>query len=126
MNTLHSINIAPPKGARQCPVEVRHRTRTLYYHSHIPRRQISQITKVLHLFKRHAIDSDSTTIQPRSGRSRTITPEQEEELIEFVGASTRNRRMTFLELSINAFEILAEAKIKGFLRREGERGTFGG
>jgi len=78
--------MARPKGStgtRQLTVEERQRVRTLYYDAKLPRIEIKTITGYTTAQINHAIRSESAAIQPRSGRPRVMTPEQEQELIDF-------------------------------------------
>ena len=99
--------MARPKGSsgtRQLTEKQRDRIRTLYYDGNHSRAEIKSITGFTSSQIRHTIQSESAIVQPRSGRPRLMTLEQEEELIEFVCASKRNRRMGFLQLSMTLFD----------------------
>jgi transposase len=86
-------------GCRQLSVEARQRIRTLYFDAHLNRCEIARITGATKAQIRHAINSPSAEIRPRSGRPRVLASEQEAELVEFICACKKSRRMNFLRLS---------------------------
>jgi transposase len=115
-------NTKMPRGSRHLTVEQRQEVRTLYFQGGNSYTQIQRITGYTKDQIGHAIRAISAKILPRSGRPRTITREQEEELIAFVCASKRNRRMCYLELSLNLFEqTIGEQAIRNALYRHGFR-----
>jgi len=60
--------------------------------------------------------------RPRSGRPPVMNTEQQQELVEFVTASEKNRRMGFLQLSRTLFNgRFGEYAIRSTLRRLGFR-----
>ena len=105
-----------PRGSRHLTVEQRRDVQTLYFQGGNSYTQIQRITGYTKDQIGHAIRAISAKILPRSGRPRTITREQEEELIAFVCVSKRNRRICYLELSLNLFEqIIREQVIRNTL-----------
>jgi hypothetical protein len=96
-------NMPLVRSSKQLTADQRKQVRTLYFDSGNLYAAIQRITGYTKAQVGHAVRAVSATVLPRSGRPRTITPEQEEELIAFVCASKRNRRMCFLELSMCLF-----------------------
>jgi hypothetical protein len=81
---IRVMNTKMPRGSRHLTVEQRQEVRTLYFQGGISYTQIQRITGYTKGQNGHAIRAISAKILPRSGRPRTITREQEEELIAFV------------------------------------------
>jgi transposase len=96
----------------------RTRVRILQHDSYLTRAQIHTITGFGLGQIRRALREPIP--KPRSGRPTLLTKEQEQELIEFVTASRKNRRMTFLSLSTNLFDgRFGQYCIRSALRRNG-------
>ncbi|KAL1867162.1 hypothetical protein VTK73DRAFT_4295 [Phialemonium thermophilum] len=114
-----------PKGAggtKQLTQEQRQRVRTLFFDAKLTKAHIQSITGYTPHQIRYAIRSENTMPGSRTGRPRSMSPLQEEELIKYVCASKDHRRMSFLQLSTTvldgAFSIWA---IKNALYRYGFR-----
>ncbi|KAM7187931.1 hypothetical protein V8F33_010963, partial [Rhypophila sp. PSN 637] len=92
--------------------------RTLYFTGGLSKPKIVELTGYgLGQVKRAIKDPIP---QKRSGRPPVMGPEQQQELIEFVTASKKNRRMGFLELSTTLFNgVFGEYAIRSTLRRLG-------
>ncbi len=88
-------------GRKNLTEAERARARTLYFDGHFSCAQISRKTGYGKSQIRTALDSP--TIGRKSGRPRILTTDQQEELVEFIKASKKNRRMTFLQLSLVLF-----------------------
>jgi transposase len=109
-----------PQGTRQLTAEERQRIRTLYFDAHLSRAKINEVTGYTLYQIRYAIRADSAIVKPRSGRPKVMTAEQEQELIDFVCASKENRRMGFLQLSMNLFDgAFGPSMLKRCLYRHG-------
>ena len=107
-------------GTCQLTVEQRQRIRTLSFDAKLSRSRIREITGHTPSQIRHAIQSESAAVQPRSGRPKAMSTTQEQELIDFVCASKENRRMTFLQLSMTLFNgSFGRSCIKRCLYRHG-------
>jgi hypothetical protein len=118
----HVTNTKMPRGSRHLTAEQRQDVRTLYFQGGNSYTQIQRITGYTKDQIGHAICAISAKILPRSSLPRTITREQEEELIAFVCASKRNRRIYYLELSLSLFEqTIREQAIRNALYRHGFR-----
>lgn len=117
--------MARPKGSsgtKQLTTAERQRIRTLYFDGNCSQAFIHERTGYSKHQIRTAIRADDATAGRSSGRPRTLTPEQEVELVEFITASKRNRRMGFLELSTIIFNgIFGMWLIKNALYRLGFR-----
>jgi hypothetical protein len=83
--------------------EERQHISTLYYDEGMTANAIKQVTGYTMDQIGRATRSDRATMEQRSERLKILSLEQEEELIRFVCASKTNRRMSFLDLSLNVF-----------------------
>jgi len=117
--------MARPKGStgtKQLSTEERQRIRTLYFDGYLSQSLIQERTGFTKAQIQTAIRANDATASRSSGRPATITPQQEEELVEFVCGSKRNRRMGYLELSMALFAgMLGMYVIKRALYRLGFR-----
>ncbi len=98
--------MARPKGSagtKQLTTEERQRVRTLYFDGQLSQALIKERTGFTAAQIRTAIRADNAIAGRSTGRPRVMTPEQEEELVSYVCASKKTRRMGFLELSIALF-----------------------
>jgi transposase len=96
----------------------RNRIRVLFYDGGKTKSDIQRITGYsIGQIKRALI---SGTVAPRSGRPTLLSSTQEDELIAFISASKKNRRMTFLHLSLILFNAtFGLYAIRATLRRRG-------
>jgi len=109
-------------GRRQLTTAERQRIRTLYFDANFTKAKIASITGATADQIRYTIQQESATVAPRSGRPKALTPEQESDLVEFVCATKKNRRMTFLQLSCVLFAgVFGMWAIKNTLYRLGFR-----
>jgi transposase-like protein len=109
-------------GRRQLTTAERQRIRTLYFDANFTKAKIASITGATADQIRYTIRQESATVAPRSGRPKALTPEQESDLVEFVCATKKNRRMTFLQLSCVLFAgVFGMWAIKNTLYRLGFR-----
>jgi len=108
-------------GVRQLTEAEHVRIRTLFFDAGLSKAEIySRLPQFSKAQIRKAIRQKELKRSP--GRPRALSPEQEEELVEFVCASKKNRRMTFLELSVTLFSaIFGVWAIKKALYRLGFR-----
>lgn len=117
--------MARPKGSsgtKQLTTEQRQRVRTLHFDAHLSQAQIYQITGYTKAQIRTAIRANDATAGRSPGRPRALTTAQEEELVEFVTASKKNRRMGYIELAAIMFAgIFGIWAIKNTLYRLGFR-----
>src|SRR6187399_2450666 len=90
-------------GTKQLTTEERQRVRVLYFDASKSQAEIHSITGYTKAQIRTAIRADDATVGRRTGRPRTLTPEQEDELVQYVVSCKKARRMGFLELSMNIF-----------------------
>lgn len=122
---LYCYTMARPRGStgrKQLTTEQRQRIRTLHFDARMTNGEIASITGATPDQIRYTIRAESAAVAHRSGRPRVLTPEQEAELVEFVCASRKNRRMTFLQLSLVLFAgIFGVWAIKHALYRLGFR-----
>ncbi|KDN65753.1 hypothetical protein CSUB01_07534 [Colletotrichum sublineola] len=71
---------------------------------------------------KQAVRDDGAHARPRSGRPSALSPEQEQQLVEYVTSSQQGRLATFLQLSCWLFQgIFGEYTIRSTLRRLGFR-----
>ncbi|KAK3935371.1 hypothetical protein QBC46DRAFT_271925, partial [Diplogelasinospora grovesii] len=90
-------------GTKQLTTEERQRVRTLYFDASKSQAEIYSITGYTKAQIRTAIRASDATAGRSTGRPRTLTAEQEEELVQYVTSSKKARRMGFLELSMVLF-----------------------
>ncbi|KAK4039017.1 hypothetical protein C8A01DRAFT_16953, partial [Parachaetomium inaequale] len=101
-----AIAMARPKGStgtKQLTTEQRQCVRTLHFDAHKSPAELCRITGYTKAQVQAVIRTPDVTAHRSSGRPRTLTTAQEEELVEFVTASKKNCRMGFLELSTIIF-----------------------
>lgn len=99
--------MARPKGTsgvKQLTQADHTRIRTLFFDANLSVSEIQSRTGLTKAQIRHAVRNKE--LKKRPGRPRLLTPEQEEELVEFVTASKENRRMSFLQLSTVLFNAI--------------------
>lgn len=109
-------------GTKQLTTEQRQRVRVLYFDALKSQAEICRITGYTDAQVRTAIRARDATAHRSTGRPRTLTPEQEEELVQYVTSSKKTRRMGFLELSTIIFAgVYGEWVIKHALYRLGFR-----
>ena len=107
-------------GVKQLTPYEYHRVRTLFFDGKFNRSEIHTITGYTKDQIRHAIRNPEP--KKRTGRPRLLSSEQEQELVEFVCASKKNRRISFLELSLVLFSaVFGVWAIKHALYRLGFR-----
>lgn len=90
-------------GTKQLTTEERQRVRVLYFDASKSQAEIHSITGYTKAQIRTAIRARDATAGRSTGRPRTLTPEQEAELVQYVTSSKKTRRMGFLELSTIIF-----------------------
>ena len=90
-------------GTKQLTTEERMRVRILYFDASKSQAEIHSITGYTKAQIRTAIRADDATAGRSTGRPRTLTPKQEDELVQYVTSSKKARRMGFLELSMVLF-----------------------
>ncbi|KAL2194973.1 hypothetical protein P885DRAFT_16390, partial [Corynascus similis CBS 632.67] len=92
--------------------------RTLHFTAGLPKPRIATLTGYGLGQVKRAIKEPIP--QKRSGRPPVMSSEQQQELVDFVTASKKNRRMSYLELSTKLFNgIFGEYAIRSTLRRLG-------
>lgn len=91
------------KGTKHLKEDERQRVRTLHFDAKLTNSEIQKITGYTENQIRTAISASSAKVAPRSGRPLLLTPEQQEELIEYVTASKAGCRASFLQLSLTLF-----------------------
>ena len=79
------------------------RIRTLFFDAKLSAAEIQSRTNNQYSKAQIRFAIRNKELKKRPGRPRLLSPEQEEELVEFVCASKKNRRMSFLELSLVLF-----------------------
>ncbi|KAH6856317.1 hypothetical protein B0I37DRAFT_73389 [Chaetomium sp. MPI-CAGE-AT-0009] len=90
-------------GTKQLTTEQRQRVRTLYFDATLSQADIHRITGYTKAQIRTAIRTPDATAGRSTGRPRSLTPAQEEELVQYVTSSRKTRRMGLLELSTIIF-----------------------
>ncbi|KAK4033348.1 hypothetical protein C8A01DRAFT_19683, partial [Parachaetomium inaequale] len=90
-------------GTKQLTTEQRQRVRTLYFDAALSQADIHRITGYTKAQIRTAIRAHDATAGRSTGRPRSLTPAQEEELVQYVTSSKKTRRMGLLELSTIIF-----------------------
>jgi len=88
-------------GTRHLTEAQRARVRTLFFDGIKTKNQICKTTGYSRDQVKKALRD--ATPKKRSGHPTALTPTQDQELIEFISASNKNRRMSFPQLSMILF-----------------------
>lgn len=105
---------------KQLPEAERTRIRTLFFDAKMSYTEIVKVTGFSREQVRRACVAASAAPAQRPGRPRAMTPEQEEQLVEYVTSSKEGRRATFLQLSVVLFNaVFGVYAIRAALRRLG-------